>query len=71
MKTRISWVAVGNLIGLIASMFVILNTLYVVVIEPFFTKEIVGLSPIGVIVLLLAIAVGGINFGYLEDRMNR
>lgn len=68
-KKKLSWVAVGNMVGLIGSALTILDTFYVIVVKPFFTNEPMALTPFGLIVLILAFIVCGSNFNYFEERL--
>ena len=68
-KKKLSWVAVGNMVGLIGSALAILDTVNEIVIKPFFTNEPMALTPFGLIVLIIAFIVCGANFNYFEERL--
>ena len=68
-KKKLSWVAVGNMVGLIGSALVMLDTVYQIAIKPFFTNEPMALTQFGLIVLILAFIVCGSNFNYFEERL--
>lgn len=70
-KKKLSWVAVGNMVGLISSALVILDTVYQIIIKPFFTNEPMALTQFGLITIILAFIVCGANFNYFEERMER
>lgn len=70
-RKKINWIAVGNLVGFIGSLLVIVETTYKLVIEPLFTNKMVGLTSFGLLVLILAFIVCGSCFNYFEERLNK
>ena len=71
MKKKLNWVSVGNIVGLIGSGLVILDTVYEIIIKPFFTNEPMALTSFGLIVLVISFIVFGANFIYFEERWER
>jgi len=70
-KRKLNWVAIGNAIGLIASLLLIIDTIVKIVIKPFFTKQLVALTPFGLILLIIAFMVCNSNFNYFNERITR
>lgn len=64
-KKKLSWVAVGNMVGLIASILVILDTMY----EVIFKMQ--TLTYFGLGVVIVAFIVCGANFNYFDERWGK
>lgn len=62
-KKKLSWVAVGNMVGLIASTLVILETMYQVIFK------MQTLTYFGLGLTIVAFIVCGSNFNYFEERL--
>lgn len=65
MKKKLSWVSVGNMVGLIGSVLVILDTMYEVIFK------MKSLTYFGIGVVIVAFIVCGANFNYFEERWER
>ena len=65
MKKELSWVAVGNMIGLIGSVLYILETIYQVIFK------MQTLTYFGLGLTIVAFIVCGANFNYFEERWGR
>lgn len=59
----------GNALGLFASLGVILKYVYMIVIYPFISKELVSITIYGVFTLVLAIGIFIINYQYFEEKI--
>ena len=68
MKKKINWVSVGNMVGLISSIYYMIYTFYMICIKPFITKSMISLTGYGLVCFILAMLVASINFRYFEDR---
>lgn len=68
-KRKLNWVSVGNMVGLIASGMILLETFYKLALEPFFTNKLTGLTYFGLIVTLLAIITFSNCLEYFEERI--
>ena len=64
-KRRMSFIDIGNIIGLIASASVILESLY----NAIFKMQ--TLTYFGLGVVIVAFIVFGANFNYLEERLGK
>ena len=62
-KKKLNWVAVGNMVGLIASILVILDTMYQVIFK------MQTLTYFGLGLTIVAFIVCGSNFTYFEERL--
>lgn len=62
-KKKLSWVAVGNMVGLIASTLVILESMYEVIFK------MKSLTYFGLGIVIVAFIVCGANFNYFEERL--
>lgn len=64
-KKKFSWVAVGNMVGLIASTLVILESMYHVIIG------MKTLTYFGLGVVVVAFIVCGANFNYFDEKLSK
>jgi hypothetical protein len=71
MKKKFSWFAVGNMVGLIGGLIVILNYFYNICIKPFIESKLIGITPFGFIILILAFIVCGTNFNYFDEKLSK
>ena len=70
MKRKLSIKAIWNFISLIAGIYFLVEGLYVVIIKPFFTKQPMAFTPLGLIVFILSIFVIYESGSYLYERLN-
>lgn len=71
MKRKISIKAIWNFISLIAASYFLIEGLYIVIIQPFFTKQSMVFTPLGLIVFILSIFVIVESGSYLYERLNK
>ncbi len=64
-KKKLNWVAVGNMVGLIASVLFILDTVYQVIFER------MTLTYFGLGTTIIAFIVFGANFNYFEEKLTK
>ena len=64
-KKKFSWVAVGNMVGLIAGTLVILESMYQVIIG------MKTLTYFGLGIVIVAFIVCGANFNYFDERWGK
>lgn len=64
-KKKFSWVAVGNMVGLLSSILVILESMYQVI----FKMQILTYFGLGVVVV--AFIVCGANFNYFDEKLSK
>ena len=62
-KKKLSWVAVGNMVGLIGSVVYILDTMYHIIFK------MQTLTYFGLGLIIVAFIVCGSNFNYFEERL--
>lgn len=62
MKKKLNWIAVGNMVGLIASTLVILESVYQVIFK------MKSLTYFGLGIVIIAFIVCGANFNYFEEK---
>ena len=62
-KKKFSWVAVGNMVGLLSSILVILESMYQVIFK------MQTLTYFGLGVVIVAFIVCGANFNYFDERI--
>ncbi len=65
MKKKLSWVAIGNMVGLIGSVVFILDTIYQVIFKR------ATLTYFGLGLTIVAFIVFGANFNYFEERLSK
>lgn len=71
MKKKLNWIVVGNMVGFIGGLLVILDTMYQLLFKPLFVNRMITLTPFGLIVLILAFIVCGANFNYFDERITK
>ena len=71
MKRKLSIKAIWNFISLIAASYFLIEGLYIVIIKPFFTKQPMAFTPLGLIVFILSIFVIVESGSYLYERLNK
>ena len=64
-KEKFSWVAVGNMVGLLSSILVILESMYQVIFK------MQTLTYFGLGVLIVAFIVFGANFNYFYEKLSK
>ena len=64
-KKKFSWVAVGNMVGLLSSILVILESMYQVIFK------MQTLTYFGLGVVIVAFIVCGANFNYLDEKLSK
>ena len=64
-KKKFSWVAVGNMVGLLSSILVILESMYQVIFK------MQTLTYFGLGVLIVAFIVCGANFNYFDEKLSK
>ncbi|MBQ7277521.1 MAG: hypothetical protein IJS58_09795 [Bacilli bacterium] len=70
-KRKINKKAIWNLLSFIAGCYFLVEGLYLVIIQPFFTKQSVAFTPLGLIVFVLSIFVVVESGSYLYERINK
>ena len=64
-KKKFSWIAVGNMVGLLSSILVILESMYQVIFK---TQT---LTYFGLGVVIVAFIVCGANFNYFDEKLSK
>ena len=64
-KKKFSWVAVGNMVGLLSSILVILESMYQVIFK------MQTLTYFGLGVVVVAFIVCGANFNYFDEKLSK
>lgn len=71
MKRRINIKAIWNLILLISGSYFVLEGTYMIAIRPFFSKQMVGFTPIGLVIFVISLFVVSESGSYLYERICR
>ena len=71
MKKRLNWGAILKGLLFVSSLMVVVDTLYEILILPFFTKRLVSLTAFGCIVLIAAIVVLCNTIEYFKGRLSK
>lgn len=69
MKRKVNFIAIGNLIGLLLSGGMLIKHLYVLMILPFISKQVTGMTTTGVLVLIIAVYVFTRCLNYTIERL--
>lgn len=71
MKRKINKKAVWNLISLIAGSYFVIEAFYKISIRPFFTKQTVAFTPVGLVIFVLSLFVISNSGSYLYERISK
>ena len=71
MKRKVSIKAIWNLISLIAGSYFVIEAFYSISIKPFFSKQLVGFTPLGLVVFVISLFVVAESGSYLLQRLNK
>lgn len=69
MKRKVNFVAIGNLIGLVLSGATLVKYFYVLMILPFISRQVTGMTTTGVLVLIIAVYVFTKCLNYTIERL--
>lgn len=71
MKRKVNVKAIWNLISLIAGSYFVIEAFYKISIRPFFTKQIAGFTPLGLVVFVISLFVVVESGSYLNERISK
>ena len=71
MKRKTNKKIVWNLISLIAGSYFVIEAFYKISIRPFFTKQMAGFTPFGLVVFVLSLFVISNSGNYLYERLHK
>lgn len=69
MKRKVNFVAIGNLIGLLLSGAILVKYFYVLMILPFISMQVTGMTTTGVLILIIAVYVFIRCLNYTIERL--
>jgi len=67
-KRKINIKAIFNLISLIAGSYFVLESFYLITIKPFFSKQLVGFTPLGLVIFIISLFVVAESGRYLYEE---
>ena len=71
MKRKVNKTAVWNLISLIAASYFIIEAFYMIAIKPFFSKQMAGFTPLGLVIFTISLFVVSESGNYLYERIKK
>ena len=71
MKRKVNKKAIWNLISLIAGSYFVFESIYLIVIKPFFSKQMVGFTPLGLVIFVISLFVVVESGSYLNERISK
>ena len=69
MKRKVNFVSIGNLIGLLLSGAILVKYFYVLMILPFISMQVTGMTTTGVLILIIAVYVFIRCLNYTIERL--
>jgi len=70
-KRKVNKKAIWNFISLIAGSYFVIEAVYAITIKPFFSKQLVGFTPFGLVVFIISLIVVAESGNYLYERISR
>ena len=71
MRRKVNKKAIWNLISLIAGSYFVLESIYLIAIKPFFSKQMVGFTPLGLVIFIISLFVVAESGSYLNERISK
>lgn len=71
MKRKLNKTAIWNFISLIAASYFVAEAFYKIAIRPFFSKQMVGFTPFGLVIFTISLFVVVESGSYLNERIGK
>lgn len=71
MRRKVNKKAIWNLISLIAGSYFVFESIYLIAIKPFFSKQMVGFTPLGLVIFIISLFVVAESGSYLNERISK